>query len=123
MKRTNLLFPSLFVAALLAAPAFGQASVDAAHRSADRNGDGVVDHREFHQRMVDAFFRYDKDKDGRLAKAELSQASAPRFAQADVNGDGSLDLEEFLNARARDFEAADKNGDGGLSADEAASYE
>ena len=113
---------ALLLAGLVAAPALGQGSVREAHRAADRNGDGVLDRQEFHQRMVDVFYLQDANKDGRLAPAELPGLEAKAFARADANGDGSLDLGEFLNARARDFAAADKNGDGGLSAEEAAAY-
>ncbi len=106
----------------VAAPALGQGTDREAHRAADRNGDGVLDRQEFHQRMVDIFYLQDANKDGRLAPAELPGLDPKAFARADVNGNGSLELGEFLNARAQDFDAADKNGDGGLSAEEAATY-
>lgn len=103
-------------------PAIADTELQEAHRSADRDGNGLVDLREFHDRMVDVFFLKDADRNGRLEPAELPAANAELLRSADRNGDGSLALEEFLAARAIDFEAADQNADGGLSVEEAARY-
>ncbi len=124
MKRYALTTGLIFVALVCAGPAFGAATTtEGAHGQADRNGDGVVDRREFQLRMVDVFYLQDADKDGRLTRAELPGASAKVFTVADRNGDGALDMKEFLAARAQDFARADADGDGGLSVAEAASYE
>ena len=106
--------------ALHAFPAFADPTLEDAYRSADRNGDGLLDRREFQQRMVDVFFMSDRDKNGKLEPSELPAASSEVFARADTNGGGQLELAEFLDARAMDFEAADTDGDGALSAAEAA---
>ncbi|MDX1650265.1 MAG: EF-hand domain-containing protein [Myxococcota bacterium] len=100
------------------AQATGQAVV-----VADRNDDGIVDRREFEERMVDVFFILDVDKDGGLVAAEVPRVGPEAFARADRNGDGRLQLPEFLEARAADFERADRDDDGGLNATEAAAYD
>ena len=116
--------PIVFALASLAtASAFAQGSTRSAHGASDANGDGVVDRREFQQRMVDVFYFQDANRDGRLEPTELPKLSPKAFAAADMNRDGALQLEEFLNARSRDFTAADRNGDGSLSLDEASAFE
>lgn len=87
---------------------------------ADHNGDGKINHGEFHQRMVDVFYHLDADKNGNLAPGELSGVSASDFAAADKNGDGVLSLNEYVNDRFKAFDAADRDDNGVLSAEEIA---
>lgn len=103
--------PMPLVALGLLALAPSAALAQNAHARADRNGDGVVDRREFHERMVDVFYFLDADKDGGLTSAEVKKVTPEAFGRADRNGDGKLQMQEFLDARAMDFDAADANDD------------
>jgi hypothetical protein len=105
------------------APTLAQAQgSEKALRTADRNGDGRIDRREFNERMMDVYFALDADKNGVLAPSEVSGVSAEDFQRADRDRDGALQVEEFMDARAIDFDRADDDDDGTLSAAEADGY-
>lgn len=91
----------------------------AAFAESDTNRDGVVDHGEFHARIVEVFFSADGDKDGFLDAIELKRLVFPEdFTANDKDRDGRVAMREFLRVRLGDYEAADKNDDGVLSIDE-----
>jgi Ca2+-binding EF-hand superfamily protein len=92
----------------------------AAHAQADLNGDGQIDRREFHLRMVEVFFHADTDKTGFLKPEELNKATVIEedFSEADMNGDGRISLHEFIEYRFDDFDAADTDSNGRLSVEE-----
>ncbi len=97
----------------------------AAFDEADRNGDGVIDHEEFQERMTEVFFFADRNKDGWLDATELRTLVFPDdFTADDKDADGRVSLREFMRVRFRDFRTADRNGDEVLSVDEVvATYE
>jgi Ca2+-binding EF-hand superfamily protein len=92
----------------------------AAHAKADLNGDGQIDRREFHLRMVEVFYHADADKTGFLKPEELNKATVfeEDFSEADKDGDGRISLYEFIEYRFDDFDEVDTNSDGLLSAEE-----
>lgn len=91
----------------------------AAFAETDRNGDGVVDLEEFHQRIVDVFYSSDADKDGTLSAAELARLPRPEaMKDVDENGDGKVSLHEFVRVRFLQFQEADVNHDGELTLEE-----
>ena len=92
----------------------------AAHAQADKNGDGYIDRREFHLRMVEVFYHADVDKTGFLAPAELNKATVfeEDFSEADGNGDGKISLYEFIEYRFDDFDEVDTDSNGLLSVQE-----
>ena len=91
----------------------------AAFAEADTNHDGVVDHEEFHERIVEVFYSADVNKDGFLDAAELKQLVFPDdFTADDKDRDGRVSMREFLRVRFVDFTQADTNQDGVLSVDE-----
>lgn len=91
----------------------------AAFAESDTNHDGVVDHEEFHARIVEVFYSADANKDGFLDATELKQLAFPEdFTANDKDRDGRVAMREFLRIRFDDYDVADKNGDGVLSIDE-----
>jgi len=123
------LIGTVIIAAAFAA--FSPASADenakkydprAAFAEADTNHDGVVDHEEFHERIVEVFYSADANKDGVLDAVELKQLTFPDDFKKDPAG--RVTLREFLRVRFHDYDVADKNHDGVLSLDEVvAAYE
>ena len=95
----------------------------AAHTQADSNGDGQIDRREFHLRMVEVFYHADADKTGFLKPEELNQATVLEedFSEADRDGDGRISLHEFIEYRFDDFDEADTDSNGLLSVEEVTS--
>lgn len=91
-----------------------------AHAQADRNGDGYIDRREFHLRMVEVFYHADTDKTGFLTPQQLNQATVlpEDFGEADRNGDGKVSLYEFTEYRFDDFDEADTDENGLLCIEE-----
>jgi Ca2+-binding EF-hand superfamily protein len=91
-----------------------------AFEQTDVNGDGYVDRREFHVRIVEIFFHADSDKDGYMTWTELRGAVAfpDDFKGADTDGDGRIALHEFIEVRFQDYPIADSDGDGRLSLEE-----
>lgn len=88
---------------------------DVAHRAADTNGDGGIDHAEFHYRMVEVFFFADGDRDGYLAGIEIARTGRENPAAGDANGDERISLKEFIDEAFDRFEAGDTDEDGELS--------
>jgi Ca2+-binding EF-hand superfamily protein len=115
-----------FLAALLIAVGSTHAGADSvgydaveAHAQADKNGNGLVDRREFHDRMTEIFYHDDADKDGYLVVEELRQIDEEIvFEPADRNNDDKVSLPEYVDQRFEGFDEADVNGDGGLSVQE-----
>ena len=80
----------------------------AAFAECDTNHDGVVDHEEFHRRMVEIFFHADRNKDGFLDAAELKELVFPDdFTVDDKDRDGRVSMREFMRVRLHDFDEAD----------------
>ena len=91
----------------------------AAFAETDLNGDGVIDHEEFHERIVEVFYSADANKDGFLDAVELKRLVFPDdFTADDKDKDGRVSLREFLRVRFRDFESADCDDAGVLSREE-----
>ncbi|MEN8182866.1 MAG: EF-hand domain-containing protein [Myxococcota bacterium] len=92
----------------------------AAFAEADTNGDGFVDRREFHVRIVEVFFFADGDRDGYMTWAELRGAVAltDDYAGADTDGDDRISLHEFIEVGFDNFPIADSDQDGRLSEEE-----
>jgi Ca2+-binding EF-hand superfamily protein len=89
----------------------------------DRNSDGRIDRAEFHDWMVEAFYRRDQARKGYLVVEDVKGVMSPdRFAAANRKRDGRLSLPEFLNAVFQDFEAADLDKDGRLTMEEIEAY-
>ena len=90
-----------------------------AFAEADQNHDGVIDHEEFHERIVEVFYAADVNKDGYLDATELKRLLFPDdFTDDDKDHDGRVSMREFLRVRFVDFTRADTNDDGVLSLDE-----
>jgi Ca2+-binding EF-hand superfamily protein len=94
----------------------------AAHAEADQNGDGQIDRREFHLRMVEVFFHADTDKSGFMNPEELNRATVLEedFSKADKDGDEKISLYEFIELRFHLFDEADTDSNGTLSVEEVA---
>jgi Ca2+-binding EF-hand superfamily protein len=92
----------------------------AAHAKADLDGDGYIDRREFHLRMVEVFYHADVDKTGFLKPEELNKATVfeEDFSEADRDGDGKVSLYEFIEYRFDDFDEADTDSNGLLCVEE-----
>ena len=102
-----------------AADASPKADPRQAFKETDTNGDGVIDHEEFHVRIVEVFYFADANKDGYLDPNEIKVlVFADDFTEQDKDADGRVSLREFLRVRFADFPKADKDGDGMLSVDE-----
>lgn len=101
-------------------PAIG---LERLYAHADRNADGKIDRREFHQHQVDLFYFLDVDKNGSLAASELAMTGVENFDRVDLDKDGELAMKEFLEARSWDFEKADADNDGSLTVPEIRSYQ
>lgn len=123
--RCSLLFFATLALVLSIAPARADSPKPAhdpraAHAEADLDGDGQIDRREFHLRMVEVFFHADANKEGYLAPEELNKATVLEedFHGADRDGDGRISLYEFIEYRFRAFDQADTDSDGRLSVEE-----
>ena len=116
----------ILAAALVAtgAPAFAadappQQDPRQAFKETDTNGDGAIDHEEYHVRIVEVFYFADTNKDGYLDPNETKVlVFADDFSEEDKDSNGRVSLREFLRVRFADFPNADKDGDGTLSVDE-----
>ena len=115
--------PMLMIAAALAAssPASGGDSAKkydprSAFAEADTNHDGVVDHEEFQERIIEIFYSADANKDGVLDAVELKQLTFPDDFKKDAKG--QVVLREFLRVRFREYDVTDKDHDGVLSVEE-----
>ena len=64
----------------------------------DRNGDGKIDHEEYHQAVVEIFFFRDKNKSGYLTIEELQGTTPEAIKAASMKGDNRLTLDEYVNA-------------------------
>ena len=91
---------------------------DVAHKQADTNGDGGIDHAEFHYRMVEVFYFADGDRDGYLAGIEIARTGRENPAAGDTNSDERVSLKEFIDEAFDRFEAGDTNDDQELSVEE-----
>jgi hypothetical protein len=117
---------ALLVAVAAAAARAGQPAATptlgdprAAFAETDRNHDGVVDHEEFQERLVEVFYFADADKNGVLDAGELQRLPfGDDFRRDDKDADGTVTLHEFLRVRFKDYDAADANHDGVLELDE-----
>jgi len=110
---------------VLAGPALAQTAPPANLRERfqkmDKNGDGRLDHEEFHRGVVEVFYFRDKNRKGYLVIEELG-SSPEAFKAANAKADGRLSLEEYVNALFKDFETADTNRDGVLVYEELEVY-
>src|SRR4029450_7636975 len=84
----------------LAADASPKHDPRAAFKESDTNGDGVVDHGEYHARIVEVFYFADVNKDGFLDPNELKALAFPEdFKDDDKDANGRVSLREFLRVR------------------------
>ncbi len=91
----------------------------AAFQEADTNHDGVVDHEEFQERMIEVFYNADRNKDGFLDAEELKSLAFPQdFKASDKDAQGRVSLRTFLRVRFHSYDLADTNHDGVLSLQE-----
>lgn len=116
----------ILAAALLLLPAAASAQgarplesdPDVAHKAADTNHDGVIDHEEYHHRMVEVFYFADVDRDGYLEEGEFEQTGRKNPREGDDNADGKLSMREYLDDAFDRFDAADTDGNNLLSVQE-----
>ncbi len=92
-----------------------ESSPDVAHKQADTDGDGGIDHAEFHHRMVEVFYFADGDRDGYLVGIEIARTGRENPAAGDTNHDARVSLKEFIDEAFDRFEAGDTNDDEELS--------
>ena len=92
-----------------------ESDANVAHTQADTNGDGGIDHSEFHHRMVEVFYFADGDRDGYLAGIEIARTGRENPAAGDTNSDERVSLKEFIDEAFERFEAGDTNDDEELS--------
>jgi Ca2+-binding EF-hand superfamily protein len=122
MRTIQTLILAALVAAgstVLAADANPKHDPRAAFKETDTNGDGAIDHEEYHVRIVEVFYFADANKDGYLDPNELKAlVFADDFTEDDKDANGRVSLREFLRVRFADFGKVDANGDGVLSIDE-----
>ncbi len=102
----------------------------------DKNGDGVIDKKEFTASHEQRFRELDANHDGKISQDEMANMPGckikvgesrfdSRFDETDINGDGALSREEaeigmpMLFSR---FEEIDANKDGKISKAEVTSY-
>ncbi len=88
-----------------------------AHAEVDANGDGFIDHEEFHARVVAIFFHGDRDKDGMMTVEEVRAVVIyeGELEEADRNGDDLISLHELMRQRFLMYEEVDADKDGMLS--------
>jgi hypothetical protein len=80
---------------------------DVAHRAADTNGDGGIDHAEYQQRMIEVFYFADGDRDGYLVGIEIVRTGRENPAAGDTNHDDRVSLSEFMDEAFDRFDQAD----------------
>jgi len=118
MKKTSLAAALFFVLFLpLALPA-----ADAPFGTADRNGDGKIDRKEFEDIVAKNFEQLDRDRNGALDLGEVSAMKGGEpdrlFKAMDKNGDGNISRKEFETEAVHRFKICDKNRDGFVSVPE-----
>ncbi len=84
----------------------------------DEDRDGRIDRAEFLYRVMEVFFRRDKNRDTMISRAEATSLSPQYFRQTDLDGDGQLSSYEFNQARFAKFELYDLNRDQIITLDE-----
>ena len=100
-----------------------ESNPDVAHKAADTNGDGGIDHEEFHQRMVEVFYFADGDRNVYLVGVEIARTGRENPAAGDADKDGRISLKEFMDEAFDRFEAFDVDDNEELSLEEVrASY-
>ncbi|MFP8882112.1 MAG: hypothetical protein AAEJ52_07765 [Myxococcota bacterium] len=95
-----------------------ESDADVAHTQSDTNGDGGIDHSEFHSRMVEVFYFADGDRDGYLVGIEIVRTGRENPAAGDTNGDERVSLKEFIDEAFDRFEVGDVDDDEELSVEE-----
>ncbi len=95
-----------------------ESNPDVAHKQADTNGNGAIDHAEYHRRMVEVFYFADGDRDGYLVGIEIARTGRENPAAGDANGDDRISLKEFIDEAFDRFNVGDSNDDNELSVEE-----